>query len=119
DLEEAKTIFSKIRAADALESSVASNIAFIRRVGKEPIIVDLVALFNQQVTAKGAKNATKSKTKAKAKGPTAPPQSTASSGTGNVAQLRRSVSGDSASSQENNDAEDRPVSRPTKRNRRR
>jgi hypothetical protein len=84
DIDEAKTLFNKVRGTDQLEAEVAANLPGLRRQGPEPIIHDV----RQQMANIGAKNGTG----AKATRPKRAVQASSSGRSGNVAQLRRNAS---------------------------
>lgn len=88
---------------DPLESSVGNNLPWARRIGSNPVTVDLLKTFAQP--PKGAKNATRTKPRratrpaqARAVRPAARPAG------GNVAPLRADAAGDAASSAQDDNA---------------
>lgn len=102
DIDEARTLFNRVRVADPLEREVATHLASLRWQTPEPIISDLVDTH----IPKGPANVVRKKAKtrpAKRARRAAVPQA-GPGRVGNVAQLRRRVRGNAALAQEDGNA---------------
>jgi len=93
DIDEAKTLFNKVRSADQLEGQVAACLPGLRRQGPEPIIHDV----RQLMASIGAKNGAS----AKAKRPKRSVQASGGGRSANIAQLRRNPPGHAEAADEN------------------
>jgi hypothetical protein len=100
DIEEAKTLFTKVREPDALEYQVASFLPALRRPSAEPLIADLSSLYAPPT---GAKNAAPTPKQARTRNTRRGVQS-GTTGTGNVESLRPNAPGNAAPAEEDTDA---------------
>lgn len=88
DLEEAITIFNKVRKTDQLERQAETILPFCRKISKEAVIGDLVNMFTGTQPGGGKPHAKKPKAKPQAKKAPASAESGSGTRSGNVAQLR-------------------------------
>jgi hypothetical protein len=101
DIDEARTLFQHVREADALERQVAHFLPALRRpLGREPMIVDLLASHGLT----GAPRHVTRKPKPAPKRASRGVQSGGSRRAGNVAELRPDVAGHGTSPEENADS---------------
>jgi hypothetical protein len=102
DLDEAKTLFNKVREATGIEREVAAALPGLRRQGPEPIVLDLIIAHSAKgVPVKGAQHAKQKSKRAKRSSPPS-----GSGRQGNVAQLRPDVDSNVAPAQKNADTGD-------------
>lgn len=104
DIDEARTLFTKIREPNAIEQEIVNHLSsLLRRPTSEPLIADLLALYTP-ATQPGARNAARKPKTARTRSSTRRGVQPRQSRAGNVQPLRANPAGNGTPPEEDTDA---------------